>query len=369
MSAEFNVDQSLGQIEEQLGAKVESVVPFQNRYGMSQTLFKVEAGGASYFLKAHSANQGQEYAGYMAFKDYVPTPELRARVDSRGTDVLLFDYYPSMMMCDMVVETERVGGDFSTILAAEDRKNSALRRVYDATQRTTTFSEYLEAPVNRLFSQKLLGSVFDRYYGEEAPIRESLGAQVRLNGHLFPRTGLEIMQDIQERLTGIDPATTADSVLGHGDLHHMNVLYGADGEKVIDFEYHSQIPVAMELAKPYYIDYVGTLFFFFQQHFASHFQFDRSDLQDGILNLEINQTALLAGRVALTENKVRQFGDLIAQGRDFLSFNDYLVMCHTLSHNPNNYSADTQLLFTAMLPILAEFDYSNPASLLDPFKS
>jgi hypothetical protein len=53
--------------------------------------------------------------------------------------------------------------------------------------------------------------------------------------------------------------------------------------------------------------------------------------------------------------------------KDFLSLNDYLVLCHALTKDPNAYPFKTRLLFLIFTVILAQFDPLDPESIYDFF--
>lgn len=53
--------------------------------------------------------------------------------------------------------------------------------------------------------------------------------------------------------------------------------------------------------------------------------------------------------------------------KDILSINDYLVLCHILTKNPNSYSPYRQKMFLFFTLILAEFDAFNPDSIYSYF--
>ena len=153
--------------------------------------------------------------------------------------------------------------------------------------------------------------------------------------------------------------------MGQGDAHHGNIIVD---KKIwfIDNEYADFMLPFMELAKPYYNDFIGTLFFHHHKTLNQYFQIKKFKDTGNKLIFRIRCPQKIDNFLKVTQIKLQERKRLVnKKTEDFLSLNDYLVLCHTLTKNPNNYSTKTKLLFLIFTVILAKFDLFNPGSIYD----
>lgn len=360
----------MSEIELKLQCKVSSIKKFDNKYWTSNSLYIICSNIWKFFVKVFCKNKGEEFYWYEQISQHVPTIGLQVRFMIRESEILIYEYFESETMVDLVLGAEGLFWErIEKILEYEKKKNDWLKKMYTSTKWKITWREYLDQPVNRLFMEKLTWEVFDQYYSSQNPIAQLLKKKITLNGIKFPRTWDQILQDLKEKAKRINPNEVIDSVYWHWDIHHFNVLIWKTGEiKVIDFEYASLLPINMEMAKPYYIDLIGVLFFFFQDILDAKFSLDKSVDTDADLNLEITYHGWLEHRIAITKEKIGTFSSLLNWSKDFFSFNDYVVMAHVFSHNPNNYSEFSQLLFAVFLQLLDNSNLFYPEKIFRQFQ-
>ena len=153
------------------------------------------------------------------------------------------------------------------------------------------------------------------------------------------------------------------AIMGHGDAHHGNIILNS---KIwfIDNEYADFMPPFMELAKPYYNDFIGRLFFHHPKILNQYFQIDHFEEKNNQLVFKISYPQKMINSLAITQVKLQMRNKFVNNKTDdFLSLNDYLVLCHTLTRDPNAYPTESRLLFLVFIVILAQFDPFDPESI------
>ena len=175
---------------------------------------------------------------------------------------------------------------------------------------------------------------------------------------------LDIFEQIINKYKSPRQSASIRAHLGHGDAHHGNIILADNGEVFFfDNEYAGTLPVFMELSKPYYNDFLGALFFYFQNTLTSHFELINVKEEDTVVNIKIKPIKRLTSRLKLTEVKLNTRSKFTDGNRDFMTLNDYLFMCHTLTKDPNYYPEQVQWLFLAFAMIIADFDPFEPESI------
>lgn len=226
----------------------------------------------------------------------------------------------------------------------------------------------MNCELNDMFYGRLTGDRFQEYYGGKNNISNQFDQKVTLNGHRFNKTPNQIINELKYKYSTLADKGMTDSFLGHGDWHHQNILCGnSQNIKFIDFEYFGYHPINMEISKAYYIDFLGTLFFYFQDRLENCFEIIKREEDSDNLRFNIKYFGNLDLRLEILKNKIDVFGDLLKSGDDYLTLNDYLIICHLLSRNPNLYSKNCQDLFLSMIPVFDSFDPLNPKSFIECF--
>jgi hypothetical protein len=156
-------------------------------------------------------------------------------------------------------------------------------------------------------------------------------------------------------------------IMGQGDTHHGNIIVD-DDIWFIDNEYADFSSPFMELAKAYYNDFIGILFFHHHDTLNNYFRM-QSVVDNGTeIILEIDCPQKITDFIKITEIKLRERSLLVNKNAvDILSLNDYLILCHTLTKNPNSYPQNIQFLFMAFIVVLSQFDPLKPTSIYDYF--
>lgn len=119
----------------------------------------------------------------------------------------------------------------------------------------------------------------------------------------------------------------------------------------------------MEIAKPYYIDLLGNYFFFFNETLLKMISVDNFQIYKDSIEIKLSTNFIPKLRLGITQNKIETFKNLIAVCNDPISVNDYLVMSHILSRDPNSYDKEIIPLFLAYIPILNSFNILKPDEL------
>ena len=351
-----------------LGLGLEKVCKISNRYGVNRKVFEAwdDAGNHRFIKLGPESAIRNAVEHWQKISEYISTPEVTGHIFNGEESVLVCDFVEGMQMTDMVLQAEEIG-DFKIPSLIEERKNESLKRLYESTVRSIDVSEYECLPAQSLFRDRILGKRYTEYYGEgQKNIASFFEKPIIINGTKFDYTPTSIIESIKAKLQRPDNKHVL-AHLGHGDAHHQNILIGSDRTpSLIDLEYSGATTPRMELAKPYYNDLIGTLFFFFQDSLERRLVLRDSNFTGRFFDFNIEYSGGLSGRVAIAQDKIAHFSALI-NADDFLTINEYLIISHLTTRNPNTYSATSQRLFLALIPALYSFDPRRPASLFDVF--
>lgn len=338
-----------------------------NQYGVNQKLYCLTTADKNkYFMKFCRDNTLYEAEAYIKLTSYLPMADLVYSGYLDNQAIIIYSYKEGRLLTDILLEAENrnLNDEF---LSHEDNKNRILLNMYEKTKSEVNMGQYMGTKTNTLFYERLLGDRYKEYYlGNGSTLYPLFFRELSLNGKKLGRV-IEVINNIKDKYK-LKSEMKIDAVLGHGDGHHQNVI--CDESKNLyftDFEYSANIPLAMELSKPYYIDLIGTLFFFFENRLLKHFSFEAIRDSSSLVDYDIRLKSYPLLRLAVTENKVNYFKGCLDSSRDLLTLNDYLVLSHLLSRDPNKYSKQAQELFLVMLMLLSRFDPFNPKSLFDFF--
>ncbi len=363
----MNDSVQIKKIENVLENNIIRVEHLTNEYGVNKKLYCLTTADKNkYFMKFCRDNTLYEVEGYKALSPYLPVAEMAYSGYLDNQAIIIYKYKEGRLLTDILLEIEdkNSSGHF---LNYEDDKNRNLLNMYVKTKTEIDLDQYMKAKTNTLFQGRLCGSRYKEYFLHgESRLHRLFFKNISLNGIKLGKA-IDVINNIKQKYD-LRTQMTINAVLGHGDVHHQNVIFNKDsGLYFTDFEYSANIPLAMELSKPYYIDLIGTLFFFFEDRLLSHFSFE--NIRDSLtqLDFDIRLKTYPSLRLAITESKVKYFKDLIDPSRDLLTLNDYLVLSHLLSRDPNKYTMHSQELFLVVLVLLSQFDPYNPKSLFDYF--
>lgn len=361
---------TLAEIEASLNAKIVEVERITKIYGSDAESFLLESSSSkkkttTHFLKLEDENRiRREIAGTRFVENVLPVPKIIAasREKSSSTGWILFERVRGKLMAEkyLNVKTEN---DFGLFCELERQKENLLKSLYSQPATTISRSDYFALPANRLFRERLCGERYkDFFTGKENNVSRYFDRHISINGHRFPLTVNEIFESIKGKYSK-GRAKTIAAPMGHGDAHHGNIIAGRD-VKFIDNEYAGFIPPFMELAKPYYNDFIGILFFHHHPTLDEYFQIKDMEDTDATFFLQIAARQKITRPIKITQIKLSSRKKWVnAATDDFLSLNDYLIFSHALTKNPNAYPPNTQLLFLAFIEILAQFDPLDPESI------
>jgi thiamine kinase-like enzyme len=360
----------LAEIEESLGAKIASIEKVTKIYGSNAESFLLTSHSArkeatTYFLKFEDGNRARrEIAGTRFVEKLLPVPKIFAASQKRSSSSgwILFERIRGKLMAEKYLNIKSES-DFKSFCELEWQKEDLLKSLYSQPASKMNCSKYDALPANRLFRERLCGEQYENFFKRgKGNVSRYFDRRISINGHNFLLTITEIFESIREKYSAQGNKTVV-AFMGHGDAHHGNIIVN-HGLKFIDNEYAGFIPPFMELAKPYYNDFIGILFFHHHPTLDQHFRIEKFEDTGTKLLLKIASPKKITRPIKITQIKLSNREKWVnAATDDFLSLSDYLILCHALTKNPNTYPPNAQLLFLAFIEILAQFDPLDPESI------
>ena len=348
------------------GSKKWVVTKLPNKYGLNPNIFYASNGKKEYFIK-YINHPGKLTNTDNRLEKYLNLPTRELTLEKQGYTVEVSSYIKGTLFTDVFLKDEYKNNDI-THINLEDRKNKYLRNLYNQTKGVVRYAEVDSCITNKLYKNRFLGDRYSEYY-RNMLFQNIFDRNIVLNGRGYPsiNTVVEKIRNKYEKINGNKDVTI---VLGHGDAHHQNIILEETTSKIyfIDCEYSSFIPMSMELAKPYYIDLFGTLFFFYNDVLLKYFDVRKCEIIDDKVNLRIILKELPKLRLQLVQNKISNFSDLMADDTDQLNLNDYLIINHMLSRNPNQYNAKVLPVFLSLVPLLNDFNVMKPEELFSAYQ-
>ena len=377
---------AVGEIEQKLGIEVYGIERMRKVYHINSNSFRLRVidennNKSGLFLKflPNGPNCLREKEGAKLIGQYVNTPQVVLSHCKRfQTSWLLFRFVEGKLMTEKALLVEREMANQKSFLKLEYKKEESLLKMYQKTQRTISIRQYFSLPANSLFYRRICGrrrKVFLGSWGKGEPTRLSdlLRSKVSVNGKKSRLTGEEIFSSISKKYFRIKKGKRIWATLGHGDSHHGNIIIGKDENIfLIDNEYAGYNPPLMELAKPYYNDFLGSLFFHHHNLLQKYFELIRVRMDKRNLHIRIQVKRKMNFRLELTRIKLEMRRNLLKKNtanNEMLTLNDYLIMCHTLTRDPNLYPLPIKYLFIAFIFILADFNPFRPASIYPYFEN
>lgn len=371
MSLDYALKNSVKEITESLNSEIVGIERVMKIYGSNANSFILKTLNTEnrlkiYFLKfSREGHIEDEVLGDNLVYKYLPTPPLilTSKRKRFGFEWALFEYVDGELMSKKFKDSE-LRNKNNEFLILEKEKENLLKKMH-CLKKQITFKEYLISKTNLLFYNRINGVRYKSFYqNNPSNLSSYFNKNITINNHTFTQTIDETFEQIRNKYTGHkDSNTSLTAILGHGDAHHGNIIVN-DKIQFIDNEYAGYIPPFMEFAKPYYNDFIGTLFFHYNDLLLKYFHIDSVKNEPTSLEVKVSIPLKMNLRILVTETKVTaRKATANRTSKDFLSLNEYLVMCHTLNRDPNNYDKDTQIMFLIFTLILANFDPFEPSSI------
>jgi len=355
------------------GKKIKSIERMVNRFGKNQDVFKaVDSSGKSYFLKMGSDDSVKnEILACKYLRKYLPIPKLMDYGVGKSFSYIVYQFLEDCRILSDVWGYDASGSEhsvlFDNLLNLEKNRYSLLKKLYEKKQIVLKAEEVLHCRANKLFLQRLLGNRFMDYFLLPGTLGSYFTKKFVINGNKMDATIGSMLYDINRRLlAGINSRKSVIAVKGTGDAHNNNILVDSNNKIFFtDFEYFGAHSFAMELAKPYYIDFIGNYFFHYPNKLEEFYQIDWSEKGEEII-VTLNVKKYPKKELALTKIKIETLGSLVdGLSADTLSLTDYLLICHVLDRNPNTYSQFNKKLFLVFIFLFHLFDPLDPDSLFD----
>jgi hypothetical protein len=361
-------------LEQFLKEKIISLNPISNIYSSSIHNFEVTtATSKRYFLRMEkNAPLDTELKGTIMLSNYLKVSEIlisKPRTKNNPS-WLLTNFYEGKLMSEYFCNEEATDNFLSfneNLLKLEEKKELELIKSYKNT-RSLNKREIIKTTGSKLFSGRVLGERKNEYYDSNNNTIGSLfNKNFIINGREFNYSPKDLLEKIKSKLEAQD-SQIYTTYLGHNDAHQGNILIEDKSQEfvLIDCEYADYATAYQDLAKPYYIDYLGTYFFYFPKFMRRHIKELSFKLKGDKIAIDFKiEENFIKARAELVKIKLNARKNYL-NGNDFLTLNEYLLICHLLTKNPNNYPLDLQILFLATTFALNEFNPNEPEDL---FKS
>ena len=363
---------SLIEIEKSLNVKIVGLEKILKIYGSNADCFLIKTISiknkiVTYCLK-FSKNQyiKRELEGTQFIEKFLPTSKiiLISKKKLFLPKWILFEYVQGKLMAERFLEIKNKK-DLELFCQLEKQKEKLLNNLYSRSKIKISYNNYIKSRANRLFYDRLFGKRYKFFFTKNPNnISSYFNRQLIVNNIRFSYTINQIFGSIKKKYSSQNNKEVI-AIMGQGDAHHGNIIVN---RRIwfIDNEYADFIPPFMELSKPYYNDFIGILFFHHHKILNQYFQIKHFKDTGTQLVFEIKCPQKITNFLKITRIKLQEREKLINdRTEDFLSLNDYLVLCHTLTKDPNTYPFKTQLLFLVFTAILARFDPLRPESIYD----
>jgi hypothetical protein len=363
----------LRSIEKRLAVQIVNVMPLNKIYDSKSGSFSIKTiskGNQSieYFLKLGGRNNIlNEIEGSQFLKKFLRTPKIiliSKKNSSRSW--ILFENLHGNLMVERYLNF-RAKNNMSSFYKLERKKEKILLTLFLQKKKVLDYKDYIKLKPNQLFYKRLLGGRYKEFYRDNKNgLSRYFNHQIILNGKPLPQTINEVFDRIRQKYL-IQKNRKVIGIMGHGDAHHGNIMIDKN-INFIDTEYADFATPFMELSKPYYNDFIGTLFFYMPRRLERCFQIKKFKDSENVLNFEINCTEQISDLIKIAQIKISERSQIVNPNScDFISLNDYLVLCHTLTKNPNDYPTKTKLLFLIFTLIIASFNPFAPESIYSFF--
>lgn len=368
------IKHSFSEIDKILNVEIVSIERVQKAYGSNANSFFIKAVRNDnkpiiYFLKfGRENNIGNELDGDNFVRGIINTPKviLFSRKKFFGYEWILYEYIHGDLMSEVFLKAANKK-ELRDFCALEKEKEDYLKKLNSGQTVMTNYANYIKFKGNELFRERFLGKRYKEFYNRKADNISSLfDRNISINGKPLDRSINKVLDKIREKYKA-NRSLKVKAVKGQGDAHHGNIIVNSD-VWFIDNEYAGLTTPFMEIAKPYYNDFLGTLFFHHNDVLNKYFEI--TDYKDDGKNIDIKikipeqiHKYLEITRIKLSARKET----VNEKTQDFLSLNDYLILCHILTRNPKDYSQTAQRLFIVFTVILVLFNPFQPESIYSYF--
>lgn len=366
----YAIRQSSTEIEKRLGVKIVDIEGIKKIYHSNANSFILTTSSANdgrkkYLLKFGRDNSiHDELMGGSCIQGRLNTPNiaLSSEEKSTGHKWILYEYIPGHLMSEKFSQMQSKE-ELDIFYGLERRKEYYLSKLHAETETIIDYSCYIKSRNNKLFHRRLYGNRYNEFYENSSNNLSSLfDRTININGNNLPLTVNQIFTNIKGKYENHD-RNKIRAFIGHGDAHHGNIIIN-DDIWFIDNEYADLTTPFMEMAKPYYNDFLGILFFHEQQILDEYFKIVSYKDNGTQLNMRVDISERIEKYIEITKIKLDARKSTVNRGtEDFLSMNDYLFLCHTLTKNTNKYPRTTQKLFILFAVLLSIFDPYNPESI------
>jgi thiamine kinase-like enzyme len=366
----------LWQIESKLQEEIVGIERVTKVYGTNSNSFILtslnpQKEESRYFLKFNDAEfMDLETQKATEIAQFLPTPKviMNAPVDGQpGIKWGLFQHLAGKLITEKFIQQD-YEEDSSDLIIIERQKENLLQEMYNAGSKSITLEEYRNCRANNLFEKRLFGPRFNEFFsGGSDNVSQYFDYSIYLNGKKISSSISSIFDGLRNKYLHLSQKEIITR-MSHGDAHHGNIIID-DNNRIwfIDNEYAGQLPAYLELSKPYYNDFIGELFYHYHSTLSGYFDVKSVETSAKKLNVEIQLKRPLGPRLDVTKIKIESRSSQLKDNHDPISLNDYLIMCHTLTKNPNNYPDDVKWLFLVFIPIINQFDALKPESIYDFF--
>ena len=257
------------EIEQKLREKIISIKRVKKAYGSNANSFfvkttSVDGTQKTYFLKfGRNKNIDDELKGDSYIQGTLRTPKIVLSSKSKffGHEWILYEHVHGRLMNEVLLDI-RDDKALNGFFDLERQKEASLSSLYYRSVSFIDYKGYIESMANRLFYKRLVGNFYKEFYERGSDNISSLFDRVMIvNNKRLPLTINQIIDNIKRKYHDAEYSSNKiRSIVGHGDAHHGNIIVEGD-IWFIDNEYADITTPFMELAKPYYNDFLGDLFF------------------------------------------------------------------------------------------------------------
>jgi hypothetical protein len=360
------------EIEKKLNIKIEKIKQINKKNCSTKNTFFVKAISKKdleikYFLKfSREKNIKDEVRGVRFIENFIKTPKIilfSKKTSDHNDRWILFEFIDGHLMSDAFMKALNSPSKMEDFFVYEKLKELNLKKLHFHKNRAITYREYIESRTNKLFHKRLFGQRYKEFYSKDKKnISSKFDHKIFINGNELPFTINQILNNIKKKCKN-NKTKVVQVVMSHGDTHHGNIILG----KYIYFkdnEYADYVPPFMDLAKAYYNDFLGILFFHYHDILSKYFKIKMYKDDGKEIHIVIKPSKKVDNFIKVTKIKLLIRETIINKNtEDFISLNDYLVLCHMLTKNPNLFPKTTQKLFMAFAVLLACFDPFKPDSI------
>jgi len=375
-STKMAIKYSSAEIENNLKVKVVTIKKVKKVYGSNTNSFEVKVRSEhneffTYFLKfGRDKYINDELKGDTSIQGKLNTPRviLSSKRKFLGYEWILYEHIEGSLMSE-VFSNIRDQRQFNAFLKLEKSKELKLIALHSQLTGLLDYNSYIKSRANKLFHGRLVGRRYKEFYKKGGNnISKMFNRKIILNGQVLPITIAQIISNIRNKYTNRDDTLRVEAILGHGDAHHGNIIVN-DKIWFIDNEYAGATTPLMEIAKPYYNDFFGDIFFYGIKTLDKLLKIHSFEDDGTNINVKMEISREFQRYITLANIKLELRSKFVnGDTKDYISLNDYLFLCHILTKNPNKYSSKSQKQFLVLAIVIQLFDPHNPKSIYSFFK-